>query len=218
MLGRSWPTERRQTSRKRQRRSCAIAISRIGSSASGPGTRSNRLNNGGARTLSSKASAPSVPCSTTLWPTQWILRLRSNKARQRPHALGQESGQQPARHRDHSRLQHETEEVRLDPTLGDPPLLQTVDSDRGPRDRLPCGGDAHEFPEVRAAQRHPLDDVVSFGDEIIDRLNEVREGGQDGGGNFLEGLNLLHGRHVREVQHESRGEELIGGTEFFLFG
>src|SRR5437588_10217835 len=75
---------------------------------------------------------------------------------------------------------------------------------------FPVGGDAHEFPEVCAAQRHPLNDVVPFGDEIIDRLHEVREGGQDGGWNFLEGLNPFYGRHVWEVQHESTGEELIG--------
>jgi len=42
--------------------------------------------------------------------------------------------------------------------------------------------------EARLAQSHPLDDVVPFGDEIIDRLYEVREGGQDGGRDLLEGL------------------------------
>src|SRR5438445_5370301 len=84
--------------------------------------------------------------------------------------FGQESRQQPTRHRDYARLQCETEEVWLNPTLGDPPFLQAVDGDRGPRDRLPRGGDAHEFPEVRAAQGHSLDDVVPFGDEIIDRF------------------------------------------------
>ena len=63
---------------------------------------------------------------------------------------------------------------------------------------------------MRAAQRHALDDVVPLGDEIVDRLHEVREGGQDGGWNFLEGLNPFYGRHVWEVQHESTGEELIG--------
>ncbi len=63
---------------------------------------------------------------------------------------------------------------------------------------------------MRAPQRHPLHDVVAFGHEIIDRLYEVREGGQDSGWNFLEGLNPFHGRHVWESQYESTREELIG--------
>src|SRR5437016_2670 len=81
---------------------------------------------------------------------------------------------------------------------------------------FPRWGNAHELPEVRAAQRHSLDDEVLLGDEVIDRLHEVREGGQHGGGDFLEGLNAFHGRHVWKVQHESACEELIGRYRVLL--
>src|SRR6266581_6170902 len=92
-------------------------------------------------------------------------------------------------------LLHQGGHVPLAPMLDALSLVEPGDIDAGDGHLLPRGGDAHEVALVCPGHRGPHDDLVAFGNDVLDRRLAVRERGTEQREPLL--LALPPGRHPR---------------------